>query len=178
MTPDIRTPRLELRRWRASDRAPFAALNADPRVMEFFPSVLNRTESDAFADRIETHFAEHGFGLWAVEIPGGAPFIGFVGLSTPRFEASFTPCVEIGWRLAASHWGGGFASEAARAALAHGFGTLGLREILSFTATPNVRSQAVMKRIGMSHAPEHDFEHPALPPGHWLRPHVVYRIAK
>ena len=107
----VRTERLLLRRWRPSDLAPFAALNADPRVMRYFPSTLSRAESDAFAERIEAHFAEHGFGLWAVEILDGAPFIGFVGLSVPRFEAPFTPCVEVGWRLAAEYWGRGYAPE-------------------------------------------------------------------
>src|SRR5437764_9532227 len=114
---ELRTPRLLLRPWQASDRQPFAALNADPRVMEHFPALLARAESDARADGIEAHFAQHGYGLWAVEVPGVAPFIGFVGLNTPKFEAHFTPGVEIGWRLAAEHWGRGYATEGAHAAL-------------------------------------------------------------
>jgi RimJ/RimL family protein N-acetyltransferase len=176
--PILHTGRVILRGWRASDRAPFAALNADPRVMEFLPGVLTRAESDAFADRIEAHFAERGFGLWAVEVPGRAPFAGFVGLAVPRFEASFTPCVEVGWRLAHAFWGGGYATEGARAALEFGFGKLGLAEILSFTVPANVRSRRVMEKLGMSHRAEDDFDHPALPEGHRLRRHVLYRLSQ
>ena len=172
----ITTPRLRLRLWKPEDLAPFAAMNADPRVMEFYPDVLTRAESDAVAARIDEGFARHGFGLWALEIPGVAEFAGFVGLSVPRFEAAFTPCVEVGWRLGAEHWGRGYASEAAKAVLVHGFGTLGLSEIVSFTATQNLRSQAVMQRIGMERRPELDFEHPVLSVGHRLRPHVFYRL--
>jgi ribosomal-protein-alanine N-acetyltransferase len=175
---DLTTPRLRLRRWQACDREPFAALNADPRVMEHFPALLTRAESDALADRIEAHFAQHGYGLWAVEILGGAPFIGFVGLSYPRFEARFTPCVEIGWRLAAEHWGHGYATEAARAAVAYGFEALGLAEILSFTVPANVRSRRVMEKLGMRHDPAEDFDHPLLPPGHPLSRHVLYRLGR
>src|SRR6185503_8515964 len=145
----LRTARLLLRRWHASDREPFAAMNADARVMEHFPAVLSRAESDALAARIDEHFAEHGFGLWAVEIPGVAPFAGFVGLSVPGFQAHFTPCVEVGWRLGTDHWRRGYATEAARAVLAFGFDTLGLDEIVSFTVPENVRSRKVMERIGM-----------------------------
>jgi len=174
--PILHTGRVILRGWRASDRAPFAALNADPRVMEFLPGVLTRAESDAFADRIEAHFAERGFGLWAVEVPGRASFAGFVGLAVPRFEASFTPCVEVGWRLAHPFWGGGYATEGARAALEFGFGKLGLAEILSFTVPANVRSRRVMEKLGMSHRAEDDFDHPSLPEGHRLRRHVLYRL--
>jgi RimJ/RimL family protein N-acetyltransferase len=170
------TERLILRPWCEADRAPFAALNADPRVMEFFPACLNRAESDAFADRIEAHFARHGFGLWAVELPGIVPFIGFIGLSIPRFEAHFTPCVEIGYRLAQAYWGKGYASEGAKRVLIHGFDQLQLTEIVSFTARANLRSQAVMERIGMRRDLSGDFDHPALPENHWLRPHVLYRI--
>jgi ribosomal-protein-alanine N-acetyltransferase len=174
--PVLSTGRLILRGWRDGDLAPFAALNADPVVMEHFPAPLSRAESDAAAARIQAHFAEHGFGLWAVEVPGVAPFAGFTGLSVPRFEAHFMPCVEIGWRLAREHWGRGYASEAARAALAHGFGPLGLAEVVSFTAVANARSRRVMEKLGMSHDPADDFDHPALPPGHRLRRHVLYRI--
>lgn len=173
----LTTARLRLRPWRDTDRAPFAALNADPQVMEFFPRCLGRAESDAFADRIEAHFARHGFGLWAVELPGTAPFIGFIGLSVPAFEAPFMPCVEIGWRLARAHWGQGYAREGARRALAYGFDAARLSEIVSFTARVNVRSCAVMERIGMRRDLGGDFEHPALPEGHRLRLHVLYRIA-
>lgn len=173
---ELRTGRLWLRRWRDSDREPFAALNADPRVMEFFPAVLSRPESDALADRIAAHFAERGFGLWAVEIPGCVPFAGYIGLSVPRFDAPFMPCVEIAWRLAAPYWGQGYATEGAKAALAFGFQELGLNEIVSFTAIINVRSWRVMERIGMVHDAPGDFDHPVLSPGHPLRRHVLYRI--
>jgi RimJ/RimL family protein N-acetyltransferase len=167
-----------LRRWLPADREPFAALTADPRVMEFFPALLSREESDSRADRIEDHFDRHGFGLWAVEVPGVAAFVGFVGLSVPPFEAPFTPCVEVGWRLAAEHWGRGYATEGARAALAFGFEALGLRAVLSYTVPGNVRSRRVMERIGMAHDTAGDFEHPLLPEGHPLRRHVLYRITR
>jgi RimJ/RimL family protein N-acetyltransferase len=172
---EIRTSRLLLRRWSAADRAPFAAMNADPEVMEHFPSVLSRQESDALTDRIEAHFAERGFGAWAVEVPGTAAFVGYVGLAVPRFEAPFTPCVEIGWRLAREFWGRGFATEAARAALAFGFEQVGLQEIVSFTVPGNLRSRHVMEKIGMTHDPRDDFDHPGLPEGHRMRRHVLYR---
>jgi RimJ/RimL family protein N-acetyltransferase len=175
---DIRTERLLLRRWRPSDRGPFAALNADPRVMEFFPAPLSRAESDAVAGRIAAHFEQHGFGLWAVEVPGVAPFIGFIGLATPRFRAAFTPCVEVGWRLAYEQWGHGYATEGARAALAYGFDTVGLNEILSFAAVQNLRSRRVMEKIGMRHCPDDDFDHPVLPARHPLQRHALYRISR
>ena len=176
--PKIRTERLRLRPWLPADREPFAALNADPQVMEYFRGPLSRAESDALAARIEAHFAQRGFGLWAVEIPGVAPFAGFIGLSVPAFEAHFMPCVEIGWRLAAEHWGRGYATEGARASLAFGFGTLQIPEIVSFTAEGNVRSRRVMEKIGMTHRPTDDFDHPALAEGHTLRRHVLYRSAR
>lgn len=175
---ELRTDRLLLRRWLPDDRAPFARLNADPRVVEFLPGPLSREESDAMADRIEAHFQKNGFGLWAVEIPGVTRFAGFVGLSTPRFEAAFTPCVEIGWRLDADHWGRGYATEGARAALAFGFGALRLSEIVSFTVPANVRSRRVMEKIGMTHSASDDFDHPMLPQGHPLRRHVLYRLRR
>jgi ribosomal-protein-alanine N-acetyltransferase len=168
--------RVTLRPWRDEDRAAFAAMNADERVMEFFPKLLSRAESDTSADSIQAHFARHGFGLWAVEVPGIAPFIGFTGLAVPRFTAAFTPCVEIGWRLAVEHWGKGYATEAARLALAYGFETAGLADIVSFTTVANLRSRAVMERLGMRHDPADDFDHPSLPDGHPLRRHVLYRI--
>lgn len=176
--PQLRTERLLLRRWRDDDRAPFAALNADPRVTEFLPAPLSRADSDALVDRIEAHFAAHGFGLWAVEVPGEIPFAGFVGLAVPAFEAAFTPCVEVGWRLAAACWGHGYASEGARAALAFGFAQLALAEIVSFTVPANVRSRRVMERLGMTRDPADDFDHPALPDGHPLRRHVLYRAVR
>jgi len=145
--------------------------------VEHLPAALTREASDALAARIEAHFREHGFGLWAVEVRGVAPFAGFAGLSIPGFEAHFTPCVEIGWSLAAPFWGHGYASEAARAALAFGFEDLALAEIASFTVPGNSRSRRVMQRIGMRHDPADDFDHPGLPEGHPLRRHVLYRIA-
>lgn len=175
---ELRTGRLRLRRWLPSDRVPFAALNTDPQVMEHFPALLSRQDSDTFAARIEAHFDQHGFGLWAVEVPSVASFAGFVGLSIPGFEAHFTPCVEIGWRLAAPHWGRGYATEGARAVLAFAFQTLTLAEIVSFTVPGNVRSRQVMERIGMVHDSADDFDHPALPEEHRLRRHVLYRIAR
>ena len=173
-----RTERLRLRRWQPADREPFAALNADPRVMEYFPCVLSRAESDALADRIEAHFSDHGFGLWALELAGVARFAGFVGLAWVRFESRFTPSVEIGWRLARAHWGRGYATEAAGAALAFGFERLGLDEIVSFTVPGNTRSLRLMERIGMVRDPGDDFEHPGLPAGHPLRRHVLYRLRR
>ena len=179
----IETDRLILRPWGPSDFAPFAAMSADPEVMEHFPSTLTRTESDAVATRLQAHIEKHGFGFWAIELPGVAPFIGFTGLGYVGFEAHFTPAppetaVEIGWRLARDHWGKGYASEAARAALAHGFGPLGLNEIVSFTATGNLRSQSVMLRLGMTHYPADDFDHPNVEDGHPLKRHVLYRLKK
>ncbi len=176
-TPDeIRTERLRLRRWRPEDRAPFAALNADPAVVEFLGGPLAREESDALVARIEAHFDAHGFGLFAVEVVADGAFAGFVGLSIPSFSAHFTPCVEVGWRLASELQGRGYATEAARAVLALGFDTLELPEIVSFTAVANVRSRRVMEKLGMSRDPSDDFDHPALPAGHPLRRHVLYRL--
>lgn len=174
--PWLRTERLLLRRWRDGDLAPFAALNADPAVMEHLPAVLDREQSDAMVRRIEARFVTEGFGLWAVELAGEVPFIGFVGLSRPQFEAHFTPAVEVGWRLARPHWGLGYATEAARAALAFGFGPLGLAEIVSFTVPGNLRSRAVMERLGMTCDPADDFAHPLLDRDHPLRTHVLYRL--
>jgi RimJ/RimL family protein N-acetyltransferase len=173
--PTIDTNRLQLRGWRPEDLSAFAAMNADPRVMEFLPKPLDRAESDARAARISDHFARRGFGLWAVEVREIADFIGFVGLSVPEFEAHFTPCVEVAWRLAHQHWGHGYATEAARAVLEFGFQCLALEEIVSSTVPANWRSRAVIERIGMTRTPVDDFDHPALPEGHPLRRHVLYR---
>lgn len=169
--------RMLLRRWSEADRAPFAAMNGDPRVMEFYLHPLDRAQSDALVDRIERHFKDRGFGQWAVELPGVAPFIGYVGLSVPSFAAHFMPCVEIGWRLAAEHWGRGYATEAARLVLDHGFRSLALSEVVSFAPAINHRSRAVMERLGMRHDPADDFDHPARPGGHPLQPHVLYRLS-
>jgi len=176
--PELTTARLRLRPWTERDLVPFAALNADPRVMEFFPATLTRDESDALVGRIREHFAQHGFGLWAVQAPGVADFVGFVGLSVPAFQARFTPCVEIGWRLAYEYWGRGYSSEAAVAVLEFAFRTLVLDEVVSFTVPANLRSRQVMGRLGMRRLPEDDFEHPSLPAGHPLRPHVLYRLTR
>jgi len=172
----LQTERLILREWRAADREPFAQMNADLRVMAFMPTRLSRTESDLLADKIEKHFQTHGFGLCAAELRDEESFIGYIGLSIPRFEARFTPCVEIGWRLAATHWGKGLATEGAREVIQHAFGALGLSEIVSFTVPANVRSRRVMEKLGMTHDPADDFDHPNLPEGHALRRHVLYRL--
>jgi len=174
----LTTERLRLRPWEDPDLEPFAALNADPRVMEFFPGCLDRAESDTLARRIVKGFAQRGYGLWAIEVPGAVDFAGFVGLSIPEFEAPFTPCVEIGWRLAAAHWGKGYATEGAQVALAFGFFELDLEEIVSFTVPANKPSRRVMERLSMTHSPADDFDHPSLPEGHPLRPHVLYRLRK
>jgi ribosomal-protein-alanine N-acetyltransferase len=174
---ELTTPRLILRRWRACDLKPCAAMNADPEVMLYFPQRLSRGETAALIDRIEHHFDEHGFGLWAVQVKGGDPFAGFVGLNRPTFAAAVTPCVEIGWRFARSHWGKGYATEAAAAVLDHGFGDLDLPEIVAFTVPANQRSIAVMKRLGMRRDATGDFDHPWIAEGHPLRRHVLYRLA-
>jgi RimJ/RimL family protein N-acetyltransferase len=174
----IDAERLRLRLWRDEDLAPFAALNADPRVMEHYPKMLDRAESDAAAARIRTRLSERSSGLWAVEVPGVADFIGYVGLSEPAFQARFTPCVEIGWRLAFEHWGKGYATEAAKAVLTYAFGALGLEEVVSFTVPPNHRSRRVMERLGMRRSPDDDFDHPNLPANHPLRAHVLYRLSR
>ncbi len=173
----LRTERLLVREWREEDRGPFAELNADPEVMAHFPAVLTRAESDALAGWIESRMAEDGFGFWALEVAGSGEFVGFTGIARTRFDAHFTPAVEIGWRLGRGSWGRGYASEAARAVLAHGFTGLGLAEIVSFTTVGTVRSQAVMRRIGMVRDEAEDFEHPFVPEGHPLRHHVLYRLS-
>jgi RimJ/RimL family protein N-acetyltransferase len=173
---DLTTDRLLLRQWRDSDREPFAALNADPAVMEHFPALQTREQSDALIDRNIPELDDRGWGLWALEVKDTREFIGFTGLNVPTFDAPFLPGVEIGWRLAKGAWGNGYATEAARAALAYGFGPAGLDEIVSFTATTNLPSQRVMQRIGMMHDEAGDFDHPRVEEGHRLRRHVLYRI--
>jgi RimJ/RimL family protein N-acetyltransferase len=170
------TARLRLRQWCTADREPFAALNADPKVMEFFPALLTRAESDALADRCQAYIDERGWSFWAIETKTTSEFVGFAGLHTPA-DLPFTPCVEVGWRLAAKHWGKGFATEAARGALRVGFERLGLLEIVSFAAVGNVRSRAVMERLGMIDTKE-TFEHPKVPLGHVLRKHCLYRLSR
>ena len=175
---EIRTERLLLRRWRLADLEPFATLNADPCVHEFLSGPLSKEQSDEMATRIDACFEQNGFGLCAVEVPGVAPFIGFIGLSIPRFEAHFTPCVEIGWRLSADFWGRGLATEGAQAALEFGFKQICLSEIVSSTVPENIRSRRVMEKIGMTRNPSEDFDHPVLPADHRLSRHVLYRIAR
>lgn len=176
--PCIDTDRLVLRSFRGVDREPFAAMNADPQVMAHFPRTLTPEESDAFIDRATERWATDGFGLWAVERRADGRFLGFTGLAAPTFEAHFTPCVEIGWRLAVETWGHGYATEAARAGLRFAFGQVGLHEVVSFTVPANVRSRAVMERLGMTRDPADDFDHPRLPDGHPLRGHVLYRLSR
>lgn len=172
----IATERLTLRSWRDSDGEPFAHMNAGARVMEFLRGPLAQEESDAMLDGIEAHFKQHGFGLWAAELRRGRMFIGFIGLEIPQFEAHYTPCVEIGWRLAAEHWGQGLATEGAHAVIVYAFKSLGLNEIVATTVPPNIRSRRVMEKLGMMRNPADDFDHPLLAEGHPLRQHVLYRL--
>lgn len=176
--PELATERLRLRRWDKRDREPFAALNADPRVMEHFPGCLSAVQSRDLIRRFEEHFEEYGFGLWAVESRETSELLGFTGLQVPQFEAAFTPCVEVAWRLAFEHWGRGYATEAARAALHCAFAELGLDEVVAYAVPANARSLAVMQRLGMQLDDPRGFEHPELPVGHALRRHVLYRLAR
>jgi ribosomal-protein-alanine N-acetyltransferase len=171
----LETDRLILRPWRDDDLAPFAEMNADPQVMEHFPAPLDREQSDRFVQRIRSHFAQRDYGLYALEHKNGPPFLGFVGLTVVDFEAEFAPGVEIGWRLSRASWGQGLASEAASECLRFAFEELRLPEVVSFTSPSNLRSQAVMQRIGMTHDTDGDFEHPRVAPGHPLRRHVLFR---
>jgi RimJ/RimL family protein N-acetyltransferase len=173
----LTTPRLILRHWRESDLEPFAALNADPAAMEFMARCLSREESDAFARRAEADIERRGCGLWAVEAPAQRQFIGCVGLAVPGFQAHFTPCVEVAWRLRRECWGQGFATEAGRECLRFAFARLALAEVVAFTVPANARSRAVMGRLGMRHDASGDFDHPRLPPGHALRRHLLYRLS-
>lgn len=174
--PELRTQRTLLRAWRTEDLAPFARLNADPRVAEFFPSTLTPAQSDALVESFIRHFQERGYGLWALEIPGRTPFAGFVGLVSAPFERPFRACPEVAWRLAAEHWGQGFAPEAASAVLDHAFDTLGFSRIISCTVAANQRSRRVMEKLGMVRDVDADFDHPRVTQGHPLKPHVLYRI--
>jgi RimJ/RimL family protein N-acetyltransferase len=175
-SPNIETQRLVLRCWQSSDREPFAKMNADPNVMEYFPAPLTSPQSDALVAKIERHFQKHGFGLYAVELKTGGDFVGFIGLSVPAFHAHFTPCIEIGWRLSSNIWGKGLATEGAEAVLKYSREVLRLKDVVSFTVPVNIRSRRVMEKIGMTHDPADDFDHPQLPPGHPLRRHVLYRL--
>jgi ribosomal-protein-alanine N-acetyltransferase len=174
----LQTQRLVLRPFQEADLDPFARLNADAETMRFFPAPRTREQSDAEARRIMERFVTAGWGLWAAELPGRDPFIGFIGLSEPRFQAHFTPCVEIGWRLAREHWGQGLAPEGARAALDFAFDVLGLHEVVSFTSRINLPSLRVMEKVGMVRDVHGDFEHPGIEVGHPLRPHVLYRTQR
>lgn len=173
---EFETERLHLRQWQTRDFEAFAALNADPQVVEYFPEPLSSRASHAMARKIRSLITQRGWGFWAVEVKGGESFIGFCGLHIPATILPFSPCVEIGWRLSAAHWGKGYASEAARSVLDVAFEQLALPEIVSFTAVGNQRSRRVMERIGMAYSGE--FEHPALPEDSHLRPHVLYRLRR
>ena len=178
-TPVLETERLLLREWWESDKAPYAALNADPAVMEHFPSTLTREQSNEMVDRMSAAFDTRGYGLWAAEVKESGAFIGFIGLSAPTWETSFTPCVEVGWRLAKESWGHGYAPEGATAALEYGFSHVDLPrdEIVSFTTVDNTKSRRVMEKIGLTHDAARDFDHPMLPD--WAgRRHVLYRITR
>ena len=172
----IETERLLLQRWREEDREPFYRMNSDARVMEFFPEYLTQAQSDSLVDRINEHFKKHGFGLFAAELRKDQTFIGFVGVAVPSFKVHFTPCVEIGWRLAANYWGRGLATEGARAVVKYAFEELALDALVSFTVPRNIRSRRVMEKVGMTHDVSDDFDHPDLPEGHPLRRHVLYRL--
>ena len=172
----LETPRLRLRPWQESDREPFRQMNADARVMEYFAAPLSFAETDDMIERIQAHMARHGFGFFAVvELRAPAEFVGMIGISHVSFEAHFTPCVEIGWRIAATHWNQGFATEGARECLRYAFGELALPEVVAFTVPENLRSRRVMEKLGMTRNSADDFDHPRLPEGHPRRRHVLYR---
>jgi len=174
---ELETARLKMRQWRTSDLEIFAKMNADPRVMEYFPALLSRAESDAMVERMRSLIAQRGFGFWATELRQSGEFIGFVGLHIPSAQLPFSPCVEIGWRLGFPFWGYGYATEAAREVLRFAFKELNLAEIVSFTTVANLRSQAVMRRLNMQPEPE-TFQHPDIPAGHPLREHCWYRLRR
>ncbi len=176
--PTLRTARLVLRPWREADREPFAAMNADPEVRRYFPSVLSRAQSDVNADFLSSRFEHTEYGPWAVEIPGVTPFAGFVGMWNVSFDDPPRGRVEIGWRLARAYWGKGYASEAARAALAFGFERCNLEEIIAFVVPANAASRAVMDRIGLVDQPAESFDHPRVPEGHPYRWHLLYRLRR
>lgn len=177
MMPDaLIGPRIRLRRWRPEDLDGLAAMHADPEVMRHLMPLDGRAGSDAAGARIQRHFDTYGFGLWVIEVPGVSAFIGYTGLVHVPYEAAFTPAVEIGWRIQRAYWGRGYVSEAARLSLQDGFGRIGLHDVIALTVPANVRSQAVMTRLGMRHDPAEDFDHPLVPAGHPLRRHVLYRL--
>lgn len=178
MNPIIETKRLLLRAWEEKDRSEFARMNADSRVMEFFPALWTQEESDAVFEKLKALMEERGWGLWVLEEKSSGNFMGFTGLNVPNFEAPFMPAVEIGWRILPEFWNEGFATEAAIKSLWFGFKVLGLEEIVSFTAVGNVKSQRIMEKIGMKRCMVKDFLHPKVPDGHVLKAHVVYEIPK
>ena len=174
---ELETERLKLRQWRPSDYIPFAYLNKDPEVMEYYPNTLTELESNKFANKLDSLISNRGWGFWAVELKSTKQFIGFVGLHIPEVVLPFTPCTEIGWRLAKEHWGNGYATEAANAALKYAFETLQVNEVVSFTSLQNVKSKSVMDRLNMVNTMQ-NFEHPSIPKGHKLREHVLFKITK
>ncbi|NDE63652.1 MAG: N-acetyltransferase [Chlamydiae bacterium] len=174
----IRTDRLILRQWCSEDLEPFASINADPRVREYFPGLQTREESDHSVSLVSNHIEKFGWGFWAASLAETGEFIGFIGLEDVYFQANFVPAVEIGWRLAFKHWGKGYATEGALACLRYAFETLKLNEIVSFTVVENTRSRRVMEKIGMHHDSKDDFDHPKLPEGHPLSRHVLYRLGR
>lgn len=174
----LRTERLTMQPWLAKHLGALAMICEDKEVMKFFPRVLTREECRSLLEGFNDHFREYGYGVWAMVPHGGEAPIGFCGLKQVTMNAPFAPAVEILWRLNRAAWGWGFANEAARAALQHGFEKVGLEEIVSFTTPKNLRSIALMERLGMRRDPEEDFEHPALPEDDPLRPHVLYRLRR
>ncbi len=174
----IKTERLNLREWTSADVHSFAAMNQDPRVMAHYPRLLTKEESAESVEKIRTHFKKHGFCFYACELAATHEFMGFIGLKATEFSTHFTPCVEIGWRLAYDFWGKGYATEGAKAVLKTAFETFNIKEVVSFTSPLNVRSVQVMKRLGMAHDAEGTFENPKVPEGHMLRPHVLYRMPR
>lgn len=174
--PTLETPRLLLRPWRDTDLEPWFALNADPRVMEFFPALYTRAEAERTMTLMREYLERDGYGWWVLERKDGASFAGVIALQDVPFSAAFTPATEVGWRLAHAYWGSGYATEGARAALDFAFKQRELLEVVAMTATTNVRSQRVMERLGMTHDPRDDFDHPRIEPGHPLHRHVLYRV--
>jgi RimJ/RimL family protein N-acetyltransferase len=174
----LQTDRLILREWRESDREPFARMNADPRVMEFYPATLTRDQSDRMVERIQSEIGERGFGYWALELRESGAFVGYTGIRWVEWVMHFTPAVEVGWRVAPEYWGSGFATEAARAAVRDGFERAGIEEIVAMASARNVRSTRVMEKLGMTHDPRDDFDHPMVESGHRLSRHVLYRLRR